>query len=447
MMPAWPATGALGIALFALSCIAGAEPSSPGVAYAAPLVITSGGTYSGNWETTNAATFAVDVRTTQPVVLENCNVRGKSDPLVRAVAHAHVTIRSCSAYGALPGIATRPRGHLLNGVFAYADVENNYLEHTSGIQIAGGLRPTVADTTATIRVLRNRVKDIDGRLPAGSPCPGQVQSATSGFYCHVHFVGLLGVRSDPNVEIAWNEVINEPGESAMEDVILVTSSSGLPTAPIDIHDNYVQGAGPPDPAKNEKWGGSGINGGDDLVLDPSGPHRRDPAFVSAYVHVHDNQVVGGANWAFCVVAAHDVIVERNRAVHSGLLLDGRAIATNTHAVVFYDIYGLNAGGPVVTANTARNNAVGYTFPFSGSVTGLQRSDFDWYGKICNKQNADACCADAAKAGNLDASLCMPNTDLYFETPNSAVTTANETYEYESVWLGKLSTNNIRLGPS
>lgn len=58
-----------------------------------------------------------------------------------------------------------------------------------------------------------------------------------------------------------------------------------------------------------------------------------------------------------------------------------------------------------------------------------------------------CCADAATSSKLDASLCMPNTDLSFETPNSAVTTANETYEYESVWLGKLSTNHIRLGPS
>lgn len=447
MTSTWPAMLSLGIAFCALSCVAGADPSSAGVVYAAPLVITAGGAYSGNWESTDPATYAVDVRTVRPVILENCNIRGKSDPLVRAVAHAHVTIRNCSAYGVLPDLATRPRGHLLNGVFAYADVENNYLEHTSGIQLAGGQRPTVANTRATIRVLRNRVEDVDGRLPPGSPCPGEAQSVSTGFYCHVHFVGLLGVRSDPNVEIAWNEVINEPGESAMEDVILVISSSGLPAAPIDIHDNYVQGAGPPDPATDQKWGGSGINGGDDLVLDRSDPHRRDPAFVSAYVHVHDNQVVGGANWAFCVVAAHDVIVERNRAVHSGLLPDGRTIATNTHAVVFYDIYGLNARGPVVSANAARNNAVGYTFPFSGSVTGLQRSDFDWYGKICNKQNADACCADAAKAGKLDASLCMPNTDLSFETPNSAVTTANEAYEYQNVWLGKLSTNNIRLGPS
>ena len=52
------------------------------------------------------------------------------------------------------------------------------------------------------------------------------------------------VRHLAGVEIAWNEVINEPGNSAVEDNISIYLSSGTPQSPIRIHDNFIRGAFP-----------------------------------------------------------------------------------------------------------------------------------------------------------------------------------------------------------
>ncbi len=45
------------------------------VDWSGPIVITEGGTYSGNWQSTDAKTPAVTVSTTAPVVIENSHIR------------------------------------------------------------------------------------------------------------------------------------------------------------------------------------------------------------------------------------------------------------------------------------------------------------------------------------------------------------------------------------
>src|SRR6185436_7803111 len=76
----------------------------------------------------------------------------------------------------------------------------------------------------------------------------------------------MGVCSGiSSVEIAWNQVINEPGNSRVEDTISVYKSSGTSASPIQIHDNYLQGAYTIKPAQKNTsdgqwsydWGYSG----------------------------------------------------------------------------------------------------------------------------------------------------------------------------------------------
>ena len=58
-----------------------------------------------------------------------------------------------------------------------------------------------------------------------------------------------------NVEISWNQVINQPFISSVADMISTYGSSGVPNNPITIHDNYLQGGYAPDPTANVDYSG------------------------------------------------------------------------------------------------------------------------------------------------------------------------------------------------
>jgi hypothetical protein len=60
-----------------------------------------------------------------------------------------------------------------------------------------------------------------------------------------HAILLNGVRSDPNIAIGWNEITNQFGRSKPADAINIYQSSGMPGAPILVHNNYIQGVAPP----------------------------------------------------------------------------------------------------------------------------------------------------------------------------------------------------------
>ncbi|MFD2513593.1 hypothetical protein ACFSRY_06925, partial [Pontibacter locisalis] len=61
--------------------------------YSGPLVITKGGTYTGNWESRDSEVAAVEIRTNEPVIIEHANIRG-AGPLVRSLGNsADITIR------------------------------------------------------------------------------------------------------------------------------------------------------------------------------------------------------------------------------------------------------------------------------------------------------------------------------------------------------------------
>ena len=49
------------------------------IQWSGPLTITQGGTYSGNWRSTDPNTPAVTVATTAPVVIQNSHVTGPND--------------------------------------------------------------------------------------------------------------------------------------------------------------------------------------------------------------------------------------------------------------------------------------------------------------------------------------------------------------------------------
>ncbi|MBB5365514.1 NPCBM/NEW2 domain-containing protein, partial [Deinococcus humi] len=83
-------------------------PSNPSpapatnVKYSGPLVITKGGTYRGNWQSLDPKVPAVYVKTSEPVIIEGSNLRGRGE-LIRGW-FMNLTVRNSNGYGMNPNV-------------------------------------------------------------------------------------------------------------------------------------------------------------------------------------------------------------------------------------------------------------------------------------------------------------------------------------------------------
>ena len=94
------------------------------VTYAAPLVITQGGTYSGAWESTDGAIPAVTVNTSEAVVIENRHRRSAGEGISSYSQHAHLTVRHCYGQELNPNVAGEAKRAFVGvGVFDSVTVE------------------------------------------------------------------------------------------------------------------------------------------------------------------------------------------------------------------------------------------------------------------------------------------------------------------------------------
>lgn len=288
-------------------------------------VILRGGTYSGG----EYAGITID--TAEPVIIEEMTLRGEGTLIASHYRRANVIIRNVRGYGPEGGRAGRFVS--LEG-FVNARIENCHLERTRGIYLLdyAGDR----SERQTVRILRNRARNIDGRRG-----DGKVDL--------VQFAQLDKVRHLPGIEIAWNEVINEPGQSAVEDVISIYLSSGTAESPLKIHDNFIRGAYPLNP-QTGSYSGGGIMLGDGVAKDGA---AGDPAFV----HAFENQVLDTTNYGIAISAGHDCHAYRNRVVSAGVLPEGKRIAAQNVGIYVWDSY--KAGKDRFHDNAGRENVAGW----------------------------------------------------------------------------------------
>jgi PA14 domain len=274
-------------------------PSKACTTFSSPITITSGGTYSGCWQSTSFNTPAVTISTTQPVVIQDSSIKAKGFKIKEGVQDTNVTVRRTTFAGMNPnisGAATEYAIYLLNPQNVV--IENNHFESTPGIHI----RNMIAPRSGGITVRYNTAHNIDARQSNG------VGGYTANHHLRQFFQTnrAIGVP----VEVAWNQVINEPGQSAIEDNINLYLSRGTPTSPINVHDNYIDGAFPASvtgPGVTiERFSGGGILCGD-------GPHTSD-ADAPAYAHCHHNQVLDTLNYGIAVSHGHHIEYDHNRAV-------------------------------------------------------------------------------------------------------------------------------------
>ncbi|WP_235336350.1 glycosyl hydrolase [Pontibacter korlensis] len=365
------------------------SPKAAAPDYEGPLIITKGGTYSGNWESKDSDVAAVDVRTKEPVIIENSKIRGAGF-LIRSQGYgANITVRNTEGYGLRPTPYTdymKPRRFLAVDVFSNVVVEHCYMEETAGIYL--GVEYTGnGSPEQTIKIRYNKALNINGQVYSGKD--------------RVQFVQFNYRGEVPHAEIAWNEVINQPGVSAVEDNINIYNSRGTPQSPIRIHNNYIQGAFPY-PLHLEEYSGGGI------IADSPGT---DSLRATAYVKVYENHLVGLGNYCLGIAGGNNIEMHHNRAVVAARFPSGKPYHFWTSGIWAKDYYKMS--------NTFDNSMHHNTL----AVLGKDRT---WRNEVY-----DSTFAAAAEYAN----HILPDS----------VTKDLEATEYD-LWQEKLRSNRIKIGP-
>lgn len=298
---------ALGLGCVVALSTCAPRPSTDG--YTGPLVIRTGGTYSGSWESRNPNVAAVTIRTSQPVVIENARLLGGGDLIKTDFGrYAHVTVRNVQGASHEPAPAGRPPGRFLHAdTYAHVHVERSSMEGTAGIYLHRA-RPG-----ASVTIVGNRARNVDGRHADGL---GGHRGNT-----FVQFLQINDAEGLRGAEIAWNEIVNVPYQSRVEDVISLYRTSGSVGDPVRVHDNYIQGAYPADPASDEYSGGG-------IMLGDGG---------GAHLHATQNQVVGTSNYGIAISGGRSNRIDDNRVISCGLLPDGRPIASQNVGIYIWNI--------------------------------------------------------------------------------------------------------------
>lgn len=360
-----------------------------------PVVIRSGGIYSGHWFSDKADVPAVQIDTTEPVVIQDCQIRSRSGLIRVLKPKAHVTVRHCRASALNPQQSGRIHGRFFTAFRPDTVViEHNLLENTAGIHLNGAFSPS-----RKIHIRFNRVLNIVGQPSNGMG--GYLDAEAEP----VQFLHLERIQSSA-VDVGWNEIVNEPDKSRVEDNIRVYNSrGGGPKAPLLIHDNFVRG-GYPFPSHLSSYSGGGI------LIDGAGGTKDQEQ--SAYVHVLDNQVISTTNYGIGISAGYQNIVSRNRILGANRLTPSmRAPAANVGLFV-RDYNGQRLSG------LFRHNRV------IGNVVGWHRSD---------GQRNDESFSD-----------CEPSFCLDVIHWPEDVSLSDEAEELRR-WRAKLKTQRLSLGPS
>lgn len=372
----------------------------PPVTYSPAIVISTGGTYTGNWENYDPAKAAVLITTTAPVTLINCRVRGVGKLISSLNTGTQLTVKNCIGLGLPANTAGVQPGRFIN-LWQPASLvaENNTLISTGGIYVSSG-----GYTSQSLTVRYNKALNIEGRWSDGKG--GYSKSPTE--FSARQFFQANGVRATPNIEVAWNEIINEPSKSRVEDNINIYLSSGTSTSPMLIHDNYIQGAYPADPLTQSFSGGGIITDGGTSNL----------AEATGYVKVYDNQIIGTSNYGLGIPCGHDVTMTNNRVLSSGKQSDQQKIYSANVGVAVYD----SAGTPT-------------TF-FNHTVTG---NVYGWMGWVSSHSTFTR---NDAWVPALPANFQNYNTRL----PAGDITTDAEANEW-TLWQNKLKAASLIVGSS
>jgi hypothetical protein len=320
------------------------------------------------------------------------------------VPGSDLTVRNSLGVAANASVKGQPNGIFLDVQSPIKlDVENNYIENARGGVIVHGYAGN-RDGEQTIVIRSNRARNLNGLLSDGQGgyLPGEGANHTTA-----QFIQLDSVQSVPGIDVGWNEVINYPGHSLVQDNIDLYRSGGTPNRPLEIHDTYIQGAYPYNPAQDAYTGG-GIK-----TNAKAGDTAQE---VPAFNNIHDNQVVGTVSYGIEFGAGHDNVASNNRVVSSGLLANGARIPAQNAGLA-----NANPPGAADYNNTMRDNLIGWTcWKASCASEGFRRDQY------FPASPADYSTNSVLPAGQITLNL--------------------ENNEY-LIWTNKMAISGVTVGPS
>lgn len=283
-----------------------------------PIQITSGGTYSGNWNSDDPNTPAVTIRTDQPVIIENSIVasRGTLISVTGPKAGANVTIENVTGTAKDPQVAGIQRGAFVTAT----NVASLIVRNCSMTGVSFGIK-VAASTPSTLEIENDFANDLEDRASDGQ---GGFQQSRPRLG---HFVLFDGVAALAGAEISWNKVVQTIGQTSTEDVINMYNSQGSPGHPIWIHDNYMEGAS--SPVFTNHYTGTA------LITDGQATNGAQP---TAFVNFEANEVVATAGTGVGIAAGHDISASANRIVSCGKTNSGDWYAWGANAIVIWNYY-------------------------------------------------------------------------------------------------------------
>lgn len=386
---------------------AGSEPAVP-VVYSAPMEITKGGTYTVNIESLDPKVPAIRILTSEPVIITKSRMRSKNHCIVGFSTRVTITDSICE--GINPNVDGQAKGNFAHLEEAYnIRIENNTVRQMGGIYIRD-FKGNFAQKE-TITILRNSLYNIDGRISDGKGGykPGRDIK---------NFAFFNAVHSISGAEIAWNQVVNMPFESLVEDNLNIYMSSGASTSPILIHDNYIQGAYPYDPLNETFYSGGGILLGDGIASDPS---------YMGYASVYDNQVISTTNYGLSILGGRGHKIYNNVTMSSGRLPDGRRIPSTNGGMIVWDYSDTRKIHPgFFEGAEMKNNMSGWTKVAADGTT----SNNPWWFPHCTGQGFDT----------QTVNTCTGNQSI------GTVTIDMEKQEFDK-WISKTKAKNVRIGSS
>lgn len=276
--------------------------SAPSVIDDAAVTANGSNVFSGNWRNTSYSSnggAALRITATQPVIIENSRFEFQRYGIQNLVNGGNLTVRNCLFYGRNTTQAGSATDRSIDiAVPASLVIENNTM-------IGAGIlvnQVPASGSTSLVRVRYNRVLNIDGRLSDGAG--GYVfersnEDGESVYYTSRQFFQVnYGLFDD--IDVSWNEVVNSPFVSRVEDTISLINAAGRVAKHINIHDNFIFGGSPTRPY-DITFSGCGI------TLEGT----------TQYVDIDDNQVVGYDNTGIGLASGSNVNIRRNRLVSWG----------------------------------------------------------------------------------------------------------------------------------
>lgn len=364
------------------------EPPPPGgipplpASWDTPIVITAGGTYEGAWESTSFNP-AIVIQTSQPVTISGYvrKLQGGGTIIdANPGGQVNVTIEDLYAYGPVAWQES-PRFFWSENHKSLV-FQNCTMVNTSGIEISYGA------AASGLTLTRCRHTNIKG-------------NATGGTVTKLgNFIQFRQTQTC-DIQISWNEVVNEHNQSMPEDLISLYHASNA-----HIFDNMFWHQS----ALNNTSGSSQSG----ITIDASGGLAAGPACSNNTIE--RNQVVDGMGiYAAVQGGGNNNQLLDNRVVSNGYLPDGVTPVNNGYSGIDIPIGGTN--------NHAHGNIVGYMGRAQTPPGAPVRRDY------------------STLAGCPEGEVAEAANNTFMPGPITAQTEADEW----TFWLAKLAANSIRVG--